>query len=249
MSWHSAAGAIRSTADDLCRWHHALLSGRVLRPSSLEAMLTPVRIDARPISTDVSEWGPDGPDDRKQYGLGIYSGIHEGRRQITHTGSTEGADPAGPGERIVEIMSWGIITTIKGKSGKPIQKPVTNVRNLTSPFWRSTIANPEQRCLVPFTSFAEPRPGKDPETGRPANWWFNVPGEEVCAFAGIWRWSEGRKRFAFLTCEPNPLVAPLHPKAMPVILQPEDYDRWLDGEAADTCALAQPFPSQLMAVA
>jgi len=153
------------------------------------------------------------------------------------------------GRRIVEVMSWGIMTTIRGKSGKPIQKPVTNVRNLDSPFWRSTIARPEQRCLVPFTSFAEPRPGKDPETGRPANWWFTVRGEEVCAFAGIWRWSEGRNRFAFLTCEPNPLVAPLHPKAMPVILQREDYDRWLDGEAADACALAQPFPSQLMAVA
>ena len=152
------------------------------------------------------------------------------------------------GQRILEVMSWGIITTIKGKSGKPIQKPVTNVRNLASPFWRSTIANPAQRCLVPFTSFAEPRPGKDPETGRPANWWFTVAGEEVCAFAGIWRWSEGRKRFAFLTCEPNPLAAPLHPKAMPVILQPEDYESWLDGEAQDACALAQPFPSQLMAV-
>jgi putative SOS response-associated peptidase YedK len=153
------------------------------------------------------------------------------------------------GRRILEVMSWGIITTVKGKSGKPIQKPVTNVRNLASPFWRSTIANPAQRCLVPFTAFAEPRPGKDPETGRPANWWFTVPGEEVCAFAGIWRWSEGKKRFAFLTCEPNPLVGPLHPKAMPVILQRDDYESWLDGEADDACALAQPFPSQLMAVA
>ena len=163
--------------------------------------------------------------------------------------SARGADHPGDRERMLEVMAWGIITTIKGKSGKPIQKPVTNVRNLDSPFWRSTIANPAQRCLVPFTSFAEPRPGKDPETGRPANHWFTVAGEEVCAFAGIWRFSEGRKRFAFLTCEPNPLVAPLHPRAMPVILQPEDYDRWLDGEAADACSLAQPFPSQLMAVA
>ena len=157
-------------------------------------------------------------------------------------------DESGRSERILEVMAWGIIATMKGKSGKPIQKPVTNVRNLDSPFWKSTIANPAQRCLVPFTSFAEPRPGKDPETGRPANWWFEVRGQECCAFAGIWRFSEGRKRFAFLTCEPNPLVAPFHPKAMPVILQPEDYDRWLDGEAADACSLAQPFPSQLMAV-
>ena len=153
------------------------------------------------------------------------------------------------GERVLDYMPWGIIRTMPGKSGKPIQKAVTNVRNLDSPFWRSTIANPAQRCLVPFTSFAEPRPGKDPETGRPANWWFTIPGEEVSAFAGIWRFNEGRPRFAFLTCEPNPLVAPLHPKAMPVVLQPDDYAAWLDGEAGDACALAQPFPSQLMQVA
>lgn len=153
------------------------------------------------------------------------------------------------GRRIIDVMPWGIVTTIKGKSGKPIHKPVTNVRNLVSPFWRSTLANPHQRCLVPFTAFAEPRSGKDPDTGRPAQWWFDLPAEEVCAFAGIWRFSEDRPRFAFLTCEPNPLVAPLHPKAMPVILQPDNYDRWLDGDVADACSLAQPFPSQLMRVA
>jgi hypothetical protein len=77
------------------------------------------------------------------------------------------------GERLLDCMAWGIGRTMPGKSGKPIKKAVTNVRNLDSPFWRSTIANPAQRCLVPFTSFAEPRPGKDPETGGPANWWHD----------------------------------------------------------------------------
>jgi putative SOS response-associated peptidase YedK len=153
------------------------------------------------------------------------------------------------GHRRLDCMAWGIVRTMPGKSGKPVKKAVTNVRNLASPFWRATIADPAQRCLVPFTSFAEPRPGKDPETGRPANWWFEVSGAEACAFAGIWRTSEGAPRFAFLTCDPNPLVAPLHPKAMPVILQPDDYDAWLDGDAATACELAQPYPSQLMRVA
>jgi len=51
------------------------------------------------------------------------------------------------------------------------------------------------------------------------------------------------------TCEPTPLVAPIHPKAMPVILAPEDEDRWLRDPYATACELAQPFPSQLMAVA
>jgi putative SOS response-associated peptidase YedK len=48
-------------------------------------------------------------------------------------------------------------------------------------------------------------------------------------FAGIWvpEWTSIRKLkdgettddlFGFLTCEPNGVVAPIHPKAMPVIL-------------------------------
>ena len=66
----------------------------------------------------------------------------------------------------------------------------------------------------------------------------------------MWRpLEDGRRAYAFLTCEPNPLVAPVHPKAMPVILHPEDYESWLDGAVDDACALALPFPSQLMAVA
>lgn len=153
------------------------------------------------------------------------------------------------GERVLDFMPWGIIREMRGKSGKMLKKPVTNARTLDSNFWRSTIAAPAQRCLVPFTSFAEPKPGVDPETRRPNNWWFDIPAAEISAFAGIWRWSEGSPRFTFLTCEPNPLVAPLHPKAMPVIVQPDDYEGWLNGDFDNACALAQPFPSQLMQVA
>jgi len=152
------------------------------------------------------------------------------------------------GARTLDTKTWGIPRKMRGASGKMLTKHVTNVRNLESPFWRSTLANPHYRCLVPFTSFAEPKPGKD-ESGRPACWWFDLPHCEIAAFAGIWRPAEDGEYFAFLTCEPNPLVAPLHPKAMPVILQPEDYDRWLSGEAEEACSLAAPFPSQLMQVA
>ena len=38
-----------------------------------------------------------------------------------------------------------------------------------------------------------------------------------------------------------------HPKAMLVILHPQDYERWLTGDNAQD--LAAPFPSQLMGVA
>jgi putative SOS response-associated peptidase YedK len=87
------------------------------------------------------------------------------------------------------------------------------------------------------------------EKGSKLERWFSVSSAPIFAFAGVWRPTEAGKAYAFLTCEPNPIVAPIHPKAMPVILHPEDYDRWLDDDHASACELAQPFPSQLMAVA
>ncbi len=148
------------------------------------------------------------------------------------------------GRRIGETMRWGVSLTVPGKrEGTTIAKRITNVRNLASPFWKSNLANPSHRCLVPFTSFAEPISG----AGRD-ECWFKVAASPVSAFAGIWRPSSEGNVFAFLTCEPNPLVRPVHPKAMPVILHPEDYGRWLATDATDAASLAMPYPSQLMAL-
>lgn len=36
---------------------------------------------------------------------------------------------------------------------------------------------------------------------------------------------------------------------MPMILARDDYERWLTADYDDACALAAPFPSQLMSVA
>jgi putative SOS response-associated peptidase YedK len=148
------------------------------------------------------------------------------------------------GTRSLDVMQWGVPMTIPGKRpGTTVTKVVTNVRNLQSPFWKSMLLLPTQRCLVPFSSFAEPKIGE----GR-AEHWFTVREASTACFAGIWRNSSAGNVYAFLTCEPNPLVAPLHPKAMPVILDPADYEQWLSGDCAEACALAVPFPSQLMAV-
>ncbi|KHK89403.1 SOS response-associated peptidase family protein [Novosphingobium malaysiense] len=146
------------------------------------------------------------------------------------------------GGAVIDRLRWGAPLKVPGKRpGTTITRRVTNVRNLASPFWRSMLASPAQRCLVPFTRFAEPKPGAGREEV-----WFRVNATTVPAFAGIWRASEEGNVFAFLTCEPNPLVGPIHPKAMPVILHPEDYQDWLDGAPAQD--FARPFPSQLMAV-
>jgi len=149
------------------------------------------------------------------------------------------------GTRTLDAMAWGIPRKMKGKSGAPVTRWVTNVRNLDSPFWKSTIASPHYRCLVPVTDFCE----WSGEKGSKTEHWFSLPASSIFAFAGIWRPTEAGNCYAFLTCDPNPLVQPIHEKAMPVILHPEDYERWLDGEADEVCSLATPFPSQLMAVA
>ena len=46
--------------------------------------------------------------------------------------------------------------------------------------------------------------------------------------------------FAFLTTEPNAVVAPIHPKAMPVILDRADWDQWLTGSVEEALELQRP---------
>lgn len=148
------------------------------------------------------------------------------------------------GARVLDVMAWGFPHIVTGKSGKPIAKQVTNVRNYASPFWRSALKNPERRCLVPFTAFSEYGPG---EPGKLPLHWFDVPSRPIVSFAGVWRPVEGGGSvFAFLTTEPNPLVAPIHPKAMPVLLHEDDEERWLSAPIEEVLSLAVPFPSQLM---
>ena len=145
----------------------------------------------------------------------------------------------GENGRVAEAMVWGFPPPAQATG------PVTNVRNLASPFWRSALADPARRCLVPANEFCEWQGEKGAKVAR----WFSVPSQPTFAFAGLWRPIEAGAAYAFLTCEPNAVVAPIHPKAMPVILHPEDHERWLAAPMAEAVALAAPFPSQLMAVA
>lgn len=139
---------------------------------------------------------------------------------------------------MLDAMSWGLPPPASARS------PITNVRNLDSPFWRTLLARPANRCLVPVTSFCE----WSGEKGAKVENWFSLRDRPIFAFAGVWRTygDVAARSYGFLTCEPNPLVAPVHPKAMPVVLHAEDHDRWLDGTMDDVRDLASPFPSQLM---
>lgn len=148
------------------------------------------------------------------------------------------------GRRILDIMAWGVPLSVPGARGQPVEKQVTNVRNLASPFWKSTLARPEFRCLVPVSDFCEWEGAAGAKQAR----WFSIPSRPIFAFAGLWRPTAAGPRFAFLTCAANELVRPVHPKAMPVILDDDDEGRWLHGDYEAACGLAAPYPSQLMRI-
>jgi putative SOS response-associated peptidase YedK len=134
------------------------------------------------------------------------------------------------------LMDWGW----PSPAGKG--PPVTNVRNLDSPFWRAALADPARRCLIPGSAFCE----WEGETGARRARWFGVNNAPVFAFAGIWRPHEGGGLYAMLTCAPNTLVASVHQKAMPVILPAGQTQDWLRLNWAAARRLVQPLPDAAM---
>jgi putative SOS response-associated peptidase YedK len=108
----------------------------------------------------------------------------------------------------------------------------TNIRNVSSKHWQRWLGI-EYRCFVPLTSFSEFNKAAGGDI------WFALDEcRPLACFAGIWtNWTSVRKvkegettndLFGFLTTEPNDVVGPIHPKAMPVILtEPNDIKTWL----------------------
>lgn len=145
----------------------------------------------------------------------------------------------------VDVMEWDLL-------GGMASFPMTNVRNLGLPQWRHLAAYPQQRCLVPLTEFCEWTPdvhdlgdGKKPIKGE---MWFAVTDQPRFAVAGFWQAFGDKRGFAMVTCDPNELVAPIHPKAMITILHEGDWDRWLRGSLEDVVALQKPYPADRMNV-
>src|SRR5262249_39684975 len=130
----------------------------------------------------------------------------------------------------------------------------TNIRNVGSQHWRRWF-DLAHRCLVPFTSFAEFN------KARGGNVWFAFDTSRPLAFfAGLHvpQWTSVRKvkkgettndLFAFLTTEPNDVIALVHPKAMPVVLTTEaEREIWLTAPAAEALKLQRPLPDGTLTI-
>ena len=153
------------------------------------------------------------------------------------------------GQRELTVMRWGLIpfwakdakigySTINAKS-----ETVT-----TSPTFRDAMKR--RRCLIPAEWFYEWQK-IDAKTKQP--YAIGLRDGSLFAFAGLWEtWKDKTKdqvleTYTVLTTDPNELMEPIHNR-MPVILAPNDYQRWLEpGEPTQLPVdLLRPYPAQEM---
>jgi CubicO group peptidase (beta-lactamase class C family) len=87
MSFPGGAGNLRSTAEDLCAWHGALLGSKVLQPASLKAMTTPATLNDGSLPSQ-----PDGKSGKVEtrYGFGVGLGAVDGHPSVSHDGGIQG---------------------------------------------------------------------------------------------------------------------------------------------------------------
>jgi putative SOS response-associated peptidase YedK len=103
-----------------------------------------------------------------------------------------------------------------------------------------------RRCLVPADGFFEWQ--KIGRTRQPLL--VRRKDQAPFAFAGLWERSPQPgggvlRSSTIITCPANQLVAPVHDR-MPVILAPEDFERWLDPGQDQGHELLKPYPAPLL---
>ena len=135
-------------------------------------------------------------------------------------------------------MKWGLIphwakdpsigmSTINAKSETAATKPA----------FRDPLKF--RRCLIPADGFYEWK--RTVKAKQP--FCFEINDCELFAFAGLWDgWKDVRgnwiKTCSILTTTPNALTATIHDR-MPVILDRESYDLWLDPGMQNVAAISE----------
>lgn len=151
------------------------------------------------------------------------------------------------GKRAFTFFHWGLIPSW-AKDIK-IGSRMINARSETvteKPSFRTAFKR--RRCLIPADGFYEWQKqgnGKQPMFIRSTE-------ERPFALAGLWEvWRDpdgsALQSCTILTTAPNELMASIHNR-MPVIVEPEDYDLWLNPEPhpEQGLHLLRPYPAAKM---
>jgi CubicO group peptidase (beta-lactamase class C family) len=95
MSIPGGAGSVRSTAGDLVKWNAALFGGKILKPASLAAMLTPGKLkngenSGAAMTKNMAAAGAPAQSAKQEYGYALFLTQDEGHRKIDHGGGIYG---------------------------------------------------------------------------------------------------------------------------------------------------------------
>ncbi|MFB2918882.1 SOS response-associated peptidase [Aerosakkonema funiforme] len=153
-------------------------------------------------------------------------------------------------ETELKMLRWGLIPSW-AKDIKMGAKLI-NARAETvaeKPAFRSAFKH--RRCLVLADGFYE----WQEQDGKKQPFYFRLEDGKPFAFAGLWeRWEKGEgdaiASCTIVTTEANDVMRPIHDR-MPVILDPKDYETWLDPQVQkrETLeSLLQPYQSEDMTV-
>jgi putative SOS response-associated peptidase YedK len=150
--------------------------------------------------------------------------------------------------RDFSLMRWGLIRSwAKDTSGAARMINARSETAHTLPAFREAMKL--RRCLVPADGFYEwQRRGSAKQP-----FCFEVGDGGLFAFAGLWeRWRDPSgqlvKSFSILTTTPNAVTSAIHDR-MPVILDRDSYDLWLDPGMQNVAAISEllkPFDPSLM---
>jgi putative SOS response-associated peptidase YedK len=145
-------------------------------------------------------------------------------------------------------MRWGLVPSwAKNMSGAARMINARSETAATTPAFRDAMKS--RRCLVPADGFYEwQRIGKAKQP-----YCFEIVDGKLFAFAGLWdRWKDPSgnwiKSCSILTTTPNSVTSAVHDR-MPVILDPNSYDLWLDPAMTNMDAasdLLKPYDARLM---
>ena len=141
--------------------------------------------------------------------------------------------------REIAALRWGLVPSWAKDAS--IGSRLINARGETAaekPAFRSAFKR--RRCLVPASGFFEWKKVESARGGRAKKRPFYIyrADEQPLVMAGLWEsWTDPEsgkpiETYAILTTDANDQLRDLHDR-MPVILEPEQFDVWLDPEPDD----------------